>query len=411
MVSKHGIRQPEKWILMQSLLLADSFLPHAGGSRVYYYHLYRNWAPDRVTVLTKEIPGWQEFDDRESNESFKIVRRFKPLRTTKYSELPKAALPLVHAFVRTIFCPVDVVACGDLFPQGPVAMLLKRTFSLPYIVHCHGDDFLQAGRYRQQSRVRNSIYQAADMVIANSEFTRQLLLEIGIPERRIRAITPGVDCSEFSPAPADQKLVERFALKGAQVLLTVARLVPRKGHDMVLRAVAKLACECPALKYLIVGCGPEEPKLRQLAADLGISGRVNFVGFVSQEQLPDYYRLSDCMVMPNREQAGDKEGFGMTFLEASAAGKPVIAGRSGGASEAVRDGVTGLVIEPTNLDQLTAAIRTLLKQPRMAEAMGAAGMERARTQFDWKLRSAELREITRAVASRSLAMGKAESRK
>ena len=369
---------------------------------MYYYHLYRDWAPDRVTVLTKKTQNWQEFDQRESTEYFKIIRRFKPLRTTKYWELPKAALPLLQAFVRTMFGHVDVVACGDLFPQGPIAVLLKRTFGLPYIVHCHGDDFLQAGRFHHQLRVRNIIYRAADMVIANSEFTRKLLLETGIPDYRIRKITPGVDCSEFAPSPTDPDLVARFNLEGALVLLTVARLIPRKGHDMVLRAVAKLGHEFPRLRYLIVGCGPEKPKLRQLAGDLGISERVTFAGFVSQDQLPDYYRLSYAMVMPNREQAGDIEGFGMTFLESSAAGKPVIAGMSGGASEAVSDGVTGLIVDPTNLDQVTAAIRNLLVQPRMAEAMGAAGRQRARTQFDWKLRSAELREITRAVAARTL---------
>lgn len=389
--------------LMQCLLLADSFLPHAGGSRVYYYQLYRDWAPDKVTVLTKEIPGWEEFDHRESTECFKIIRRFKPLRTTQYTELPKAALPLLQAFVHAMFWPVDVVVCGDLFPQGPIAMMLKQVFKLPYIVHCHGDDLLQAGRYRQQMKVRNRIYQAADMVIANSEFTRQLLLEIGISKQRIRLITPGVDCSEFAPFETEQAVAKRFAPQEAFVLLTVARLVPRKGHDMVLRAVAKLGCEFPSLKYLIVGCGPEKTKLRQLARALGISERVTFAGFVPQEQLPDYYRLCHVMVMPNREEAGDKEGFGMTFLEASAAGKPVIAGLSGGASEAVSAGVTGLIVDPTDLDQLTAAIRMLLLQPGMAEAMGTAGLRRARSTFDWKLRSAELKEITRAVAARTLA--------
>lgn len=387
---------------MQTLLLADSFLPHAGGSRVYYYHLYRDWAPDRVTVLTKKNHGWQEFDRLESTECFKIIRRFRPLRSTHYGELPSAALPLLQAFVRTMFWDVDVVVCGDLFPPGAISVLLKQTFGLPFIAHCHGDDFLQAGRFRHQLRVRDIIYRAADMVIANSEFTRQLLLEIGIPDFRIRKITPGVDCSEFAPSAADPDLVARFKLQGALVLLTVARLIPRKGHDMVLRAVAKLGHEFPTLRYLIVGCGPEEGKLRQLAGDLGIAGRVTFAGFVPQGQLPNYYRLSDVMVMPNREQMGDMEGFGMTFLESSAAGKPVIAGMSGGASEAVSDGVTGLIVDPTDLEEVTAAIRNLLVQPGMAEAMGAAGRQRARTQFDWKLRSAELREITRAVAARTI---------
>jgi phosphatidylinositol alpha-1,6-mannosyltransferase len=183
---------------------------------------------------------------------------------------------------------------------------------------------------------------------------------------------------------------------------------------MVLTAVAKLGGEFPSLRYLIVGYGPEETKLRLLAGELGISERVTFAGFVPQDQLPDYYRLCHVMVMPNREQAGDKEGFGMTFLEASAAARPAIGGRSGGASEAVSDGVTGLIVEPTDLDELTAAIRTLLLQPRMAEAMGAAGLQRARTQFDWKLRSAELHGIVRELAAqaeyRRNGVGKTQSR-
>jgi len=386
----------------RSLLLSDSFLPHAGGSRVYYYHLYRNWAPDRVTVLTKKVTGWQEFDRLESHEHFRIVRRFTPLRTTKYGELPKAVLPMTEAFARALLEQIDVVHCGDLFPPGVIAMLLKWSLKVPFLAFCHGEEISQSARYRFQPRLRNRIYHSAEVVIANSELSRRLLLDLGVADERIRKITPGVDCAEFSPMPGDKDMASRYGLQNAQVLLTVARLVPRKGHDFVLRAVARLRHEFPNLRYVIAGLGPEEARLRRLAADLEIPELVTFVGYVPQEKLPDYYRLCDAMVMPNREQEGDMEGFGMTFLEASAAGKPVIGGRSGGASEAVNDGISGMLVDPADLDQLTAAIRKLLVQPRMAEAMGTAGLKRARAEFDWSVRSAELREITRAVAARRL---------
>jgi phosphatidylinositol alpha-1,6-mannosyltransferase len=295
---------------------------------------------------------------------------------------------------------IDVVHSGDLFPQGPIALLLKRFFGLPYIAYCHGDDFMQCGRYPYQARVRDLIYRSADVMIANSTFTERLLLQIGVPAERLHKITPGVDCDEFSPASPDPGLLARYGLRDKFVLLTVARLVLRKGHDAVMQAVARLHPAFPHLRYLIVGSGPNESRLRQLAADLGISAWVSFAGFVPQSKLPDYYRLSDVMVMPNREENADMEGFGMTFLEASACGKAVIAGRSGGAPEAVGDGLSGRLVDPTDLDQVTAAIRELLDQPRLAAAMGAAGLRRARTQFDWKLRAAEVHRLTRQVAAR-----------
>jgi phosphatidylinositol alpha-1,6-mannosyltransferase len=384
---------------VRSLLLTDVFLPHAGGSRMYYYHLYKGWAPDQVTILTKRIPGWQEFDDRESNEYFHIIRRFKPLRNWKYAELPQALGPLAQAFFRVSTQPVDVLHCGDLFPAGVIAMCLKQVFGLPYIAYCYGEEITQTARQRFQPRIRNRIYRSADVVIACTEFSRRLLREIGVADERIRTITPGVECREFTPAPADPGLVARYALQNAFVLLTVARLVARKGHDMVMQAVARLRGEFPQVRYVIVGSGPEENGLRQLAAELGISDRVVFAGFVPQEQLANYYRLGDVMVMPNRVQACDLEGFGLTFLEANAVGKPVIGGRTGGAAEAVSEGVSGVLVDPTDIEQLTAAIRDFILHPRKAEAMGMAGLQRARLNFDWKVRAHELRTITRNLAA------------
>jgi phosphatidylinositol alpha-1,6-mannosyltransferase len=364
--------------------------------------LYKDWAPDQVTVLTKKVPGWEEFDARESTDYFRIFRRFRPTPTSKYPELPKALLPLMQAAIRTQIEHVDVVHSGDLFPQGLIALFLRRFRALPYIAFCHGEEVSQTDRFRYQPAVRNRVYLSADAVVANADYACRRLREIGVPADRVHKITPGVDCEVFSPASPDLELQKRYRLSHRYVLLTVARLIPRKGHDMVLKAVARLANEFPQLHYLIVGRGPEELKLRDLAIALGISQRVTFAGFVPDEQLPDYYRLSDLLVMPNREQDKDLEGFGITFIEASATGKPVIGGRSGGTSDAISHGVTGELIDGTDLKQVVAAIRGFLVEPGKAEAMGGAGRTRAQLEFDWRPRARELRNITREVAARQL---------
>jgi phosphatidylinositol alpha-1,6-mannosyltransferase len=352
-----------------------------------------------VTVLTKKVPGWREFDARESHEGFRIIRRFRPTPNCSYPELPKAALPLFQAIARTQFQHVDVVHSGDLFPQGLIALLLKRLRAFPYIAFCHGEEISQTDRFRYQPAVRNHIYLSADAVIANAEYACGRLRGIGVPSERIHKITPGVDCEVFCPGAPEPELQARHHISNQFVLLTVARLIPRKGHDLVLKAVARLAGEFPHLQYLIVGRGPEEAKLRELAASLGIAQRVTFAGFVPDKQLPDYYRLSDLLVMPNREHDSDLEGFGISFLEASATAKPVIGGRSGGTSDAVSHGVSGELIDATDLEQLVAAIRGFLLNPGKAESMGRAGRKRAGAEFDWKIRAQRLRDITRSVAS------------
>ena len=384
---------------VHSLLLTEQFLPHRGGSRVYYYHLYQGWVPDQVTVLTRKVPGWQEFDAQESSNNFRIVRRLNPRNWSKL-ELGKGALLLAKAAEMVKQEMVDVVHSGDLFPQGVSALLLKRFFSVPYIAFSHGEDFTQTDRFRRQSQLRDRIYCGADVVIANAEYSRRRLLDVGVPEERVHKITPAVNAKEFYPGLPDPELQARYDLQGKFVLLTVARLIPRKGHDMVIRALAKLAPGFPNLRYLIVGKGPEEVRLRRLAAELEVSKLICFAGFIPEEQLPEFYRLSDLVVMPNREQNGDIEGFGITFLEASATGKPVIGGRSGGVGESVKEGVSGELVDGRNLDELTVRIREFISEPNKGSIMGAAGRTRVQSEFDWKPRAERLHAITRALAVR-----------
>jgi phosphatidylinositol alpha-1,6-mannosyltransferase len=182
----------------------------------------------------------------------------------------------------------------------------------------------------------------------------------------------------------------------------VARLTPRKGHATVLRALAKVLPSIPDAAYLIVGKGEERERLERLAADLGISEAVRFVGYVPEEDLPDFYNLCDVFVMMNhQEENGDIEGFGMVFLEASAMGKAVVGGRSGGTEDSVQHGTTGFLVDPDNVEELAATLRLVLENDELRKRLGVAGVARARTDFSWETRAARLRELSRTVVERT----------
>ncbi len=313
------------------LVTADSFLPHSGGSRVYYADLYRNLLaqfPDSVTLLTKKVEGWQEFDRRESTDQFRIHRRFHPLPNWKYSQLPKALPQLLHASAYGITGRYDCLHCGDLFPQALNGVVMRKALGMPLLIFCHGDEISQIDRRRHQPKVRDFIYRQADAIVAANQFAYDGLVRIGIPEERLHKLTPGVNLQTFQPQEPRRDLIERYDLAGKKVLVTVARLVPRKGHKVVLQALPAVLREVPNLRYVIAGDGPEKANLQKLVHELGLEEAVIFVGDVPHNQICDFYNLCDVFIMVNRlEAGGDVESFGMVFTEANAVGKPVIGGR------------------------------------------------------------------------------------
>ncbi|HWC00682.1 MAG TPA: glycosyltransferase family 4 protein [Bryobacteraceae bacterium] len=391
---------------MKILFTADAYLPHAGGSRVYYHNVYKLLAEehrDSVTVLTKEVPGWQAFDEQAASAQFHVIRRSKPLAAWKYHQLHTLLIPLGHTLSVLRKTKPDVLHIGDLYPQGLIGWMLKRLTGFPYIAYCHGEEITQMDRRRLEPIMRNCIYRDADGVIACSSFARENLIRIGVPKERITKINPGVDYLRFTPGPPSRELVQRFGLEGKRVLLTVARLVPRKGHAAVIEALAKIGHAASDIRYLVVGTGPELERLRGMVREKRLEQVVTFVGYVPDADLPDYYRAGDIMVMPNFEEpgSGDIEGFGMVFLEANAAGKPAIAGHSGGTAEAVLDGVTGYLVDPHNVDHLAARLHSLLADDKLRSALGQTALARVREEFSWQSRAAAIREVTLRVLNRT----------
>ncbi len=270
--------------------------------------------------------------------------------------------------------------------EGHVGLLARRALGLPFIMFAHGNEILTL-RKTEWPRALAAV-RSASAVLANSHYTAGLLHELGVTPARVRVVHPGCDTDRFTPNAAEAAAQRaRLGIEpDSFMLLTVANLVERKGHDMVLRAVAQLRRTIPRLVYVIAGAGPHEAALRQLASELGVSDCVHFLGRIEAKDLPGLYAACDVFVMPARlrDSYNDVEGFGIVYVEASACERPVIGGRSGGVDDAIVDGKTGLLVDPLSVEAIAATIERLWRDPGLRASLGTAGRRRATSELTWR---------------------------
>ena len=255
------------------------------------------------------------------------------------------------------------------------------------------------GRGRKFAVMR-FVLKRADALLSNSDFTRDTLVNLlGVDPGAVECVYPTVDENRFRPGLAGADLRAQIGLgEGQRVILSVGRLMRRKGFDNVVRSLPFLLQRGLDIHYVVIGIGEDFEHLRNLARELGLADRVHLLGHVSYEDLPRWYGVCDLFAMPNREIGGDTEGFGLVFLEAAAAGKPVVAGSAGGTGSAVVDGVTGLRIDGEQLDAIAWALFRLLSNPQEAGQMGQKGRERVLENYT----SAPRRSVAPVGSARAL---------
>jgi phosphatidylinositol alpha-1,6-mannosyltransferase len=356
------------------LFLTSDFPPTIGGVATYYARVCAAAPPGEVTVLAPDMEGAGPLD---AAAPYRVVRRSIPSSPRPLPRLAQIALMLWHGFWLARRERADCLHIGHLH-LAPVGWLLSRIARRPYVLYLHGGElagYLRIGIVRAICRAS---IRAARFVVVNSQFSRDYYAGLGMAHPRVRVLTLSVDPARFRPSIDTAGVRAKYGLNGGPTALTVGRLVERKGHDMVIRALAALREAHPSLRYAIAGRGPEEPALRALAASLSVADRVAFLGYVPDDELPALYRACDLFTMPSRAlaQRDGIEGFGIVFLEANACGRPVVGGRSGGMADAVVDGVTGFLVDPLDPAAIAGAIAALLADPARAEAMGAAGRRR-----------------------------------
>lgn len=238
------------------------------------------------------------------------------------------------------------------------------------------------------------IARGQDVVTYLGEYTRIRLARAIDGLTDLRRLVPGVDVDQFHPGVDGGEVRRRYGLVDRPVVVCVSRLVPRKGQDMLIRALPALRARVPDVALLVVGGGPYRRQLTRLARELGVESAVTFTGSVPTEELPAHYAAGDVYAMPCRTRRGglDVEGLGIVYLEASATGLPVIAGDSGGAPDAVRDGETGYVVNGRDVPALVERLTELLTDQGLAAKLGAAGRAWVEAEWRWETQAARLAE-------------------
>lgn len=369
---------------MGSILFANDFPPVTSGIATFFYQTWRLLPPDRTEICAPMAPGSEKID---SAYPIAVHRLPIPLGESLQAKAVKSFIPFLWTLQRALDRTPDRFHCGQVFSSGVLGYACKKWFGLPYVVYVYGSETARLAGSSRSRDLMSAVLGEADRVITNSDSTTREFVSFGVDADRVERVYPGVDPRVFTPEAPDAIWTDKLDLHGKRVILTVARLDQRKGHDTVLRALARLPSD---VIYLIPSRGREEDRLRALAAELNVQDRVRFLGFVPDADLPKLYNLCDLHVMPNRvtegtELEGDIEGFGISHVEAGACEKPAIAGRSGGSVEAVLDGKTGLLVDPTSDEEVANAIDRLLNDDQLAHRLGKAARERILVELDWRV--------------------------
>ncbi|MCV6970151.1 GDP-mannose-dependent alpha-(1-6)-phosphatidylinositol monomannoside mannosyltransferase [Mycobacterium bohemicum] len=376
------------------LLVTNDFPPRPGGIQSYLGEFVGRVVDTGAHAMTVYAPQWKgadAFDEQAAAAGYRVVRHPGTLM------LPE---PGVDARMRRLIADNDIetVWFGAAAPLALLARRARQAGASRVVASTHGHEVGWSMLPVARSVLRR-IGEDADVVTFVSRYTRSRFAPAFGPSARLEYLPSGVDTERFRPDPAARAaLRDRYRLGERPTVVCLSRLVPRKGQDMLIKALPAIRRRVDGAALVIVGGGPYADALRTLARRCGVADDVTFTGGVPAAELPAHHALADVFAMPCRTRGAgmDVEGLGIVFLEASATGVPVIAGRSGGAPETVRHNETGLVVDGRSVDQVAEAVTELLGDRERAAAMGAAGRAWATSQWGWDTLAARLAGLLRA---------------
>ncbi len=365
---------------MKHLLVTNDFPPKIGGIQSLLWEWWRRLPADSFAVLTSPYEGADRFD---AEQPFRVERTREPV-LLPHPWMVRRIDALAADF------GADLVVLDPALPLG----LVGPSLQLPYDVVLHGAEVTVPGRLPLSKQTLGHVLRNARHVIAAGGYPAAEGAHAAGRALPTTVIPPGVDVERFHPLDADERRQARVDLGlpvDAELLVGISRLVPRKGFDTAIRAVARLRHRRPDLLLAIAGGGRDESRLRRLAVEL--DAPVRFLGRVPHDDLPRLYGCADVFTMLCRSRWGglEQEGFGIVFVEAAACGVPQVAGRSGGADEAVEHDETGIVLDDPDDDlAAAAAFERLLDDPALRQAMGLAARRRAEQEFAYDVLAARL---------------------
>ena len=385
------------------LLLTYDFPPIGGGIARWMAELAKRYPPGTLVVSTGQHPDAPDVDATFPNRVDRLPLPARRLRSLQ---------GLLHwsrrAAVLTRQCGVEFIWCGNMKPAAYPAKWTMERLGTPFGVLLHGGDLLILQHQVHQSllkrRTARALLSSAAVLVANSQWTRECCitllseLEIESAESHVQVVPLGADHVFFRPGVDTAAVRARYGLGEGRWLLSVARLARHKGVDTALIALSRLRDRFSDLRYAVVGTGEELESLEALAGRLGVGDRVRFLTDVPDRDLPAIYNCAEIYLGVSRLMEQRVEGFGISIAEASACGIPVVAGRSGGIPEAVRDGETGLLVDAESPEAVGHAVEVLLDDAPLRARLGTAGRRSVESYYNWDRVAADLARIGREFA-------------
>lgn len=380
------------------LLLTYDFPPIGGGIARWMAELARRYPPGSLVVSTGQYGDPSDGDAGFPNRVDRLSIPSRRLRTIQGILLWSRRVAVLARSTDAEF-----IWCGNIKPAAYPAKWTMERAGTPFGILLHGGDLLVLQHQVHQSMVKRrtaaALLSSAAVLVANSGWTRDCCLallgelEIDAPPDLVRVVPLGADPVFFQPGIDTSEVRARYGLDEGRWLLSVSRLTRHKGIDTALHALARLRSREPSLRYAVVGSGEDQAALETEARELGVADRVRFLTDVPDRDLPALYNCAEIYLGVSRLMEQRVEGFGISLAEASACGVPVIAGRSGGIPEAVRDGETGLLVEAEQAEAVAEAVTRLLNDAALRARFGAAGRRAVEEYFNWDRVTADLVRI------------------
>lgn len=360
------------------LLVTNDLGPRAGGIETFILGLLEGLPKNSLLIYTSSQKGHAPFDAQLLEKFGATVIRDRAKILLPTPRITRKAVGILKQY------EIQNVWFGAAAPLGLMASQLRNGGASNIVALSHGHEVWWA-KIPILKQILRKIIKDVDKLGYLGAFTKNEISKATTDVNKLVQIAPGIDTNYFQPKKPNPALIAKYQLEGRRVIVCVARLVHRKGQDQLIKALPSILEKFPDAILLIVGQGPIEQMLRNSARQLGITHKVIFTGRVPHGDLADYICLGEVFAMPVRSRffGFEVEGLGIAYLEASACGLPVVVGNSGGATDAVIDQVTGLLVDGTNVNEITDAICRLLADPAKAQAMGQAG--RGWVISDWQL--------------------------
>jgi phosphatidylinositol alpha-1,6-mannosyltransferase len=359
----------------RTLVVTNDFPPRPGGIQAFVHSLASRLPKDRVVVYA---PAWRGAADFDAAQTFPVVRHPTSLMLPEPRVLRRA-----RDIARSEGC--DSVWFGAAAPLGLLGDQVRRHTDIARVVaSTHGHEVGWAMLPGARAALR-AVGNRADVITYLGDYTRQRLAPAFGSHPQLHQLPSGVDTDVFHPDAGGAAIRSRHGLADRPVVACVSRLVARKGQDALIRCWPRIRAAVPGAALLVVGGGPYRKDLEELSRACGVEGDVVITGSVPWEELPAHYAAGDVFAMPcrTRRRGLEVEGLGIVYLEAAATGLPVVAGRSGGAPDAVLADETGVLVDGHSDEQIGAAVIALLQDPDRAARMGAAGRDWVQREWRW----------------------------